>query len=156
MPDPSFSTLYVVPDIPTMLFSYLFTTSSPLPLLFLRLYSVVCDILLVVPVLGGEFSAHSCNSCHLSCLEVTRGLGENGRNFSCNVGATLPIGIVLPPPSHESTQFCGFAIFPTLFVMVHAMDLLPSPLSFPLHPSCPSLFGQVACRHRVCGIPLIH
>jgi hypothetical protein len=49
------------------------------------LYSVDWHILLVVSVVGGEFSAHSCNSCHLSCLEVTRGLGENGRNFWCNI-----------------------------------------------------------------------
>jgi len=80
VPDPSFSSLYVVPDFPSMLLSYLFTTSSPLPLLFLRLFSVVWRIMLVVPVVGGEFSAHSCNSCCLSYLGVTRGLGENGRN----------------------------------------------------------------------------
>jgi len=81
VPDPSFSSLYVVSDFPSMLFSYLFRTSLPLPFLFLRLYLVVWYVLLVVPVLGGEFSAHHCNSCHLSYLKVTTGLGENGRNF---------------------------------------------------------------------------
>ena len=156
MPDLSCSSLHVVPDFPSMLFSYLFTTSSPLPLLFVRSYSVVWQNLLVVPALGGEFSAHSCNSCRLSCLEVTRGLGENGRNFLCNVGATQPIGIFLSPPSRKSTQLCGFAIFSTLFVMVHAIDLLHTPISVPLHPSFPSLFGRVVCLYRVCGVPLIH
>jgi len=156
VPDALFSSLYVVPDFPSMLFLYLFTTSSPLPLLFLRLHSVVWHILLIVPVLGGECFAHSCSSCCLSCLEVTRGLGENDRIFLFNVGATQPIGIFLPPPSRKSTQLCGLAIFSTLFVMVHTMDLLHSPLSFPLHPSFPSLFGEVVSRHRMCSVSLIH
>jgi hypothetical protein len=30
------------------------------------------------------------------------------------------------------------------------------PPFFPLHPSFPSLFGRVVCRHRMCGVPLIH
>ena len=81
VPDPSFSSLYVVPDIASMHFSYLFTTSLPVPCLFLCLYSVVWQILLVVPVLSGVFSANSCNSCRLSCLEHTGRLGENGRNL---------------------------------------------------------------------------
>ena len=170
MLDPSFSSLYVVPGFPSMLFSYLSTTSLLLPLLFLRLYSVVWHILLVVSVVGGEFSAHSCNSCRLSCLEVTRGLGENGRNFWCNMGATQPIGIFLPPPSRDSTQLCGFDILPlsrnsTSIVWLRYLQLFSSwsmqwisslPPFFPLHPSFPSLFGRVVCRHRMCGVPLIH
>jgi len=95
-----------------MLFSYLFTTSSPLPLLIFCLYSEVWHILLVVPVVGDDFSAHSCYSCRLFCFQVTRGLGENGRNFSCNVGATQLIRIFLPPPFCKSTQLCGFDILP--------------------------------------------
>ena len=73
MPNPSFSSLYVVSDFPSMLFLYLFTTSLPLSFSFLRLYSVVWLILLIVSVVGGEYSAHSCDSCRLSCVEVTRG-----------------------------------------------------------------------------------
>ena len=69
--DPSFSSPYVVLHFPSMLFSNLFTTSSLLPLLFLRLYLVIWHILFVIPVLGGEFSAHSCNSHRLSSVEVT-------------------------------------------------------------------------------------
>jgi len=113
VPESSFSSISVGPDFPSMLFSYLFTTSSPLPLLFLRMYSVVWHILLLVPVVGGEFSAHSCKSCCIPCLEVTRGLGENGRNFQCNVGATQPIQIFLPPPSRKSTQLYIFNILPS-------------------------------------------
>ena len=155
MLDPSFSSLYVVPGFPSMLFSYLSTTSLLLPLLFLRLYSVVWHILLVVSVVGGEFSAHSCNSCHLSCLEVTRGLGQNGRNFWCNKGATQPIGIFLPPPSRNSMQLCGFGIFNS-FRPGPCNGSPPFPPFFPLHPSFPSLFGRVVCRHQMCGVPLIH
>jgi len=110
--DPSVFGLYVVPGFPSMLFSYLSTTSLLLPLLFLCFYSVVWNILLIISVVGGEFSAHSCNSCRLSCLEVTRGLGENGSNFWFNMGATQPIGIFLPPPSCNSTQLCRFDILP--------------------------------------------
>jgi len=95
-----------------MLFSYLFTTSSPIPLLFLHLNSVVSHSLLIVPVVGGECFSHSCNSCRLSCVEVTRGLVENGRNFWCNIGATQPIGIFLPPPTCISTQLCALDILP--------------------------------------------
>ena len=148
MPDPSFSSLYVVPDFPSMLFSYLFPTSLPLAILFPRLYLAVALILLVVPVLGGEFSANSCDSRRLSCLEVTRGLGQNGRNFSCNVGAPQLIGIFVTPPSCESTQLCGFAISSTLLVMVHAMNLLPSPHLPPIHllPSIIPIIGRMGGR----------
>jgi len=138
-----------------MLFPYLFTTSSPLPLPLLRWNSVFWHILFIVLVVGGEFSAHSCTSCRLSCVEVTRGLGENGRNFLCNMGATQPIGIFLPPPSHKFTQLCGFNILPPSCNIqsiawlrylqllsswsMQWMSSLPSffPLSFPLHPSFP-------------------
>ena len=153
-----------------MLFSYLSTTSSLLPLLFLRLYLVDWHILLVVSVVGGQFSAHSCNSCRVSCLEVTRGLGENGWNFCCNMGATQPIGIFLPPPSRNSMQLCGIDILPlslnsASIVWLQYLQLFSSwciqcissfPPFFPLHPSLPSLFGQVVCPHRMCGVPLIH
>jgi hypothetical protein len=168
--DTSFSSLYMVPDFPSMLFLYLSTTSLILPLIFLRLYSVVWHILLIVSVVGGEFLAHSCNSCRLSCLEVSRGLGDNGRNFWFNMGATQPIGICLPPPSGNSTQLCGFDILPqsrnsTSIVWLRYLQLFWSwymqwiscvPPFFPLHPSCTSLFGWVVCRHRMCGFPLIH
>jgi len=48
-------------------------------------------------------------------------------NCSCNMGVTQPIGIFLPAPSRESTTLCGFGVLSSLFVMVHAMDLLTSP-----------------------------
>jgi len=54
------------------------------------------------------FPADPCSSCCLSCLEVTSGLGENGRYVLCNMGATQPIGMYLPPPSRNSTQLCCF------------------------------------------------
>jgi len=63
-------------------------------------------------VLSGEFSAHSCHSCCLSCLEVTRGIGENSRNFSYHVGATQPIQNYLPSPSCEYMQLCRFDTLP--------------------------------------------
>lgn len=73
VPDSSCSSLDVVPKYPSMLLSNPFTTSWPLPHRVLNLYSVVCHILLVIPVLGGELSAHFCNFGCVSCLEVTRG-----------------------------------------------------------------------------------
>ena len=73
--------VYVVPDFPRMLFSYLFTTSSPVPLLFHRLYLLVAHCFPVVSDRGEKSSADSCNSHLLSCLQVTRGVGQNGRNF---------------------------------------------------------------------------
>ena len=112
----------------------------------------------------GEFSARSC-SCHrLSCLEVTRGLRENGRNFSCNVGATQPIGIFLPPPSCKSTQLCRFEILlpspnPTPLCVFGIFNSFrygtfngspPFPPSSPQ--SFPSLFRRVVCRHRMCRV----
>ena len=100
MPDFSLSSLHVVSNIPSMLFSYLFTTTWPLPLLCPHLYSVVGHISLIVPSLSGEFSAHSYGSSHLACLEVTKGLGVNGRKFRCNVSTTQRIGIFPLPPSH--------------------------------------------------------
>jgi hypothetical protein len=115
VPDPSFSSLYVIPSFPSMHFSYLSTTSALLPILFLHLYSVVWHIYLVLPVVRGEFSAHSCNSCRLSCLDVKRGLGENSRNLLCNMGATQPIEIFLPPPWRKSTQLHGFDILTPSF-----------------------------------------
>ena len=80
MPDPSLSSLYVVSGLPSMLFSYLSTTSLLLSVQCPHLYWVVGHILLIVPVLGCESSIQSCSSYRLSCLEVTRGLGENGTN----------------------------------------------------------------------------
>jgi len=100
---------------------------------FPHLYSAVGHILVVIPVLGGQFSAHSCNSHDLYFLAVTPGSGKNGRNFSCNMGATQPIRIFHPLPSHKSTQLCGFAIFSTHVIMLHAVDLLPSSLPPPFH-----------------------
>jgi len=85
------------------------------------------------------------------------------------------MGIFLPPPSRKCTQLCGLDSIPpsrdsiincvasissTLFIMVHAMVLLPSLFlylpSFPLHPSLPLSFGRVVCWHRMCCVPLIH
>jgi len=75
------------------------------------MYSVVLHSLLVIPVVGGEFSAHSCNSYCLSCLEVTSEFRENGMNFQCNVGATQPLRIDPLPPSRKFTQLGGCNIF---------------------------------------------
>jgi hypothetical protein len=63
VPNLSFSSLYVVSSFPCILFSYLSTTSALLPFLILHLHSVVWNIMLVVPVLSGEFSVHFFN-CH--------------------------------------------------------------------------------------------
>jgi len=174
VPDPSFSSLYVVSNFPSMLFSYFSTTSLLLPLLFSCLNSAVGSILLIVHVLRGEFSSHPCSSHRLSSLEVTRGLGENGNNFLCNVGATQPIGIFLPlpsrksmqmcvfhilPPSRNSTQLCGFSIFDCFcYGPCNGSPPLPpsSPIFFSLHPSFPSLFGRVACQQRMWRVPCIH
>jgi hypothetical protein len=73
VPDPSFLSVYVGPDFPSMLFSYLFTTSPPLPLQIPHLFWEVWLMLLDVPVVRGEYSAHTCNNCRLSCVELTRG-----------------------------------------------------------------------------------
>jgi len=134
--DPSFSTTYVVPGIPSVLFLYLSASFSLLCLLSVRLDSVDWHILLIVAVLSCEFSFHSCNRGPVSWLAVTRWSRENGRNC-WYVGATQPIGIFLPPLFGKPTQLCRFALFPTLFVMVHAIDLLPSPWHSPfLVPPC--------------------
>ena len=103
MPDPSFSSLYEVPDFPSTLILDLYTTSSSLPILVSCVHLAIGHIFHVVAVLGGEFSAHSCCSDCLPCLKVTNRSGENGRNFWCNVGATQPIGIFLHPPSCKTT-----------------------------------------------------
>lgn len=79
--DSSVSSSYMVPNFPCMLFSYLFTTSSPLTILILRKYWVFWEIFLIVPVPSAEFSAHTSNRCSLSSLDVTRGFGDDGRNF---------------------------------------------------------------------------
>jgi len=104
VPNHSVARVYVVPDVPSMLFSHLFTTGLPHPILFPRMDSAVAHISHVNSLLEGEFSAHSCDSRHLSCLKVTRRLGENRTNFRSNVGATQPIGIFLPQRSCKSTD----------------------------------------------------
>jgi len=121
---------------------------------------LIWHILLVVPVPGSESSVYSWICYCLSCPIVTRWLGGNGSNCWCNVGAIQPIGIFLLPPSCRSMDFCRFEIFWTLFVMVQATDLLPSPLlpprSIPHHPSFASFFRQIVCCHRMFSVPLIH
>jgi len=115
-----------------MLNSYLSTISLHLPLLCLHLYLAVWHIVQVMPGLCGEFFADFCNSgCH-SGLEVTRGYGEHGRNFWCNMGGTQQVGVFLHPPFLNSTQLCEFAIFPALFIMVHVMDFLAAPIVSPV------------------------
>jgi hypothetical protein len=115
VPHIAFSSLYVVPDCPCICVSYLFPTCLPCSLLFLHMYSGVLHILLSVSDPGGECSSQSSICCRLSCLEVTRRLVKNGRNVLCIVGATQPMGILLPHPSHISTQLCGFHILPPVF-----------------------------------------
>jgi len=112
VPDHSFASLYVVSGFPSTLFSYLSTTFSLLCLLFLLLHSVIWCISLMVPLLSSEFCAHYCNCCLITWLKVTRGQWENGRNFLCDMGATQPIGIFLPPASRKSTPLHRFNILP--------------------------------------------
>jgi hypothetical protein len=71
-----------------MRFQLLFTTLSLLPLLFPCLYYTVWQILLIVLVLSGGFSAHQCDCCHVSLLVVIGGFGEKGTNITYNDGAT--------------------------------------------------------------------
>ena len=151
VPDCSVSSHYVVPDIPCMRFSYFFTTSLLLPLLISCLCSAVGHILLSISVLGGESSAESCNSRRLSCLEVTRGSGENGNHVWCNVGATQPIGIFLPPPSCKSAQLYGLDIFNS-FCYCPWNGSPPFPLSSPLW--FPLLFGRMVCQHMMCRVKI--
>jgi hypothetical protein len=106
----SFSSLYVVPDFPSMLFSYYFTTSLPLPLHILSQSSVHWYIGLVIPVLGCEFSGHHLNSRRLSYTMVTKEYVENLPKFSCKVGATQRNGIFLPVRFRKSMQWCEFCI----------------------------------------------
>jgi len=105
------------------------------------MYSVVGHALLVLPVLSGGFSAQWCICHYLSCLEVTTELPVNGTNWVCNVGATRPMGICVPPASQKSTQLCGFdislhlttsvnwvaSVSSTLFDTFNSMDILPFP-----------------------------
>jgi len=137
VPNPSFSSLNVVHDFPSILFLYPFTTCLVLPDHLIGLNSVVGHVLLLGPVLGGAFSGHTFDTYHHSCLKVARGLGENCRNFWCNVGATQPLGIYLPPPSHKSTQLYGFSIF-------NSVRYFPCNRS----PSFPSLFPPPSLSHH--------
>jgi len=82
-----FSSLYVLSDDSSMLFSYLFTTSLCLPHRFPYSHSAVGHILLIVPVLCGDFPPNSCDNCWRSYCDDTTGSGKNGRNFlycGCN------------------------------------------------------------------------
>jgi len=90
-------------------------------------YSDVGGNLVVVPVLGGEFSAHFYNTFWFTYLKVTRCLQQSGRLFWCNVSWTQPIEILLVSPSCKSTQLCGFTS-PTLshkFTQLWGYDILP-------------------------------
>ena len=139
----------MIPNCPSLLCSYLFTRSLLLPLVFPFCYLAVGHNILVNPVLSGEFSSHFCNCYRLKYLEVTRGLGENGWNFQRNEGVIRPIRIFLPlhlansgnlvvaiVSHHLATPLnCMPSVSWTLFIMVHAMDLLlppSSPLIFPI------------------------
>ena len=107
MPDPSFSNLHVVPNFPSMLSSYILATSLILHFLVHGLDSAVEGILLIVPDHSGEFATHSRNDGQLPCLEVTTGLGEDCRNFSCNVGVVLATGPGNPPAVQVLTAKTG-------------------------------------------------
>ena len=80
---------------------------------------MVGHIMLGVPVLRASFSPHSCNPHYLSSLEVTGWCEVNHSKFQCTVGATQPIGIFLPLPSHESMQLCGFYVLPLSYKFIH-------------------------------------
>jgi len=127
VPDHSFSSLNVVPSFPCMLFLNLTTTSSLLSPIILCFYRVVGNVMIIIRVLGGDCSAHPCNGRRHSGLKFTRGLGEDGRTFSYNMGVTQQIEIFHPPSSRKYTQFCAFGIFSTIVIVLHSMDLLPSP-----------------------------
>lgn len=81
----------------------------------------------------------------LSCLEVTRGLEENSRNVSCNVGATEPIVIFLCSPSHKSTQYFEFDIFKSF---PHSPSNWSPPFRTSSHLSSPSIRH---CHHCLDG-----
>jgi len=93
----SSSSLCVVLDSPSLLLLYLFSTSSLLPLVVLYMNLVFAHMLVVIPLRGREFSAHTCKGNCLSHHEVMTGFGENGSKFQCSMGVTQRIGIFLPP-----------------------------------------------------------
>ena len=51
---------------------------------------VIWHVLLIIPVLGGEFSAHFFNGPHHSFPEVITGIEEHGRNYLYNIDAIQP------------------------------------------------------------------
>jgi hypothetical protein len=118
--------------------------------------------MIVVSVVGDECSAVSRGSCRLSCLEVTRVVGESGRNVLCNVGVTQPIGIFLPPPSGNSMQLCGFHILPqyrkTTSIVCHLYLQLFWSWSMQWSPPVPLLPAQFVFPIIVwtCGLPALN
>jgi len=80
MPDTLFSSLDLVPNSPTILVLYLFTTSGLHALWIHTMYSEVRSITPIGPVIGGEIYTSSYNTHCLSCQEIARGVRENGRN----------------------------------------------------------------------------
>jgi hypothetical protein len=70
------------------------------------------------------------------------------------MGATQPIGVILHPESPKSTQLCGFAIFPTVFTILHGTNLLASPLLPPTDPT-PSIYPIVVWMGGLPGLDML-
>lgn len=105
----------MVPNFTSLPISYLITTSLHIAIEFALIYLAVVNNMLIISVVGGEYSTHSCSRCELFYLQVTRGLGETGSNFLCNMDTTQPIEILLPPQSYQTTQLCAVDIFYTIY-----------------------------------------
>lgn len=110
----AFSSLIVVPNFPSMLFSYLFTPFSLFPLVFPQWSLAAGYNMIQVLVLGMEFSSHFSESPYLSYVMVARGLGENGRNGQCNICATQPKGRFCPPPSYKINKIVSVQYSPSI------------------------------------------
>jgi hypothetical protein len=74
-----------------------------------RLFGISCSLILLSVVNVLPTSAIGVVSLGSRLLE---GKGRMVGISLCNVGATQPIGIFLPPPSRKSTQMCRFGILP--------------------------------------------
>lgn len=134
------------------------------------MYSVVGNILLIIPVLSCKFSACTCNNGCLSCLIVAGGFGANSRNFCCNMGATQPILNISSPTITQIPSIVWIWYSPS-FLQLHSIvwlwhlqlillwfiqwisSLLPCP---PHLSSFPVWFVKLVCWDEMCGVLFIH
>jgi len=105
----SFS-LNVFSDFPSVVLVDLCATVHHLSLLFHFSHSLTRQILLIIKVVSSEWCFPTNNFLHLSYLEVTGGIQENGKNLLGGVCATQPIGKFLRSPSCPSTLLYSFDI----------------------------------------------